>query len=75
MVKTFALASIVYQDDLAERRLLPFKHHSVDDLNLLKEYASELQRDVALISTFGEFTEITGGELDDEQMVPEKLLQ
>ena len=74
-MKTFALASIVYENDLGESKKLPFKHHSVEDINLLEEYASELQKDVALISTFREFTELTGGDLDDEQLVPEKLLQ
>ena len=37
MIKTFALASIVFQDDLAEKNKLPFKHLSVEDIDFLKE--------------------------------------
>ena len=60
MIKTFALASIIYEDDLSETQKLPFKHHSVDDIALLKKYETELQKDVSLINIFGEFTNIIG---------------
>lgn len=42
MVKTFALASVIYEDDLAERQKLPFKHKFNEDLALLEAEESEL---------------------------------
>lgn len=74
MIKTFALASIVYEDDLAEKRNLPFKHHPIDDIAFLKQCETELQNDVSMINTFGEFTNILG-ELRDEDKVPESALE
>lgn len=73
MIKTFALASIVYEDDLAEKRNLPFKHHPIDDIAFLKQCEVELQNDISMINTFGEFTNILG-ELKDEDKVSESAL-
>ena len=42
MIKTFALASVIYEDDLAERQKLPFKHNVVEDLALLAEEEAQL---------------------------------
>ena len=35
MIKTLALAQVIYEDDLAEKREIPFKHHGVDDVQML----------------------------------------
>ena len=40
---------------------------------MLKHYETELQKDVALVSQFGEFRNIIGT-LDDEEMIPEQAL-
>ena len=40
MIKTFALASVIYEEDLSEKAKIPFVHHSVDDIALLKEEES-----------------------------------
>lgn len=72
MIKTFALASIIYEDDLSESSKLPFKH-SVADIELLASHERDLQKDVALVSTFGSFTSIVET-LDDEDKVPEDQL-
>ena len=42
MIKTFALASVLYEDDLEEKSKMPFIHHSVDDIAMLKEEESQL---------------------------------
>ena len=36
LVKTFALAMNIFENDLGENPDMPFRHHSVDDMNLLK---------------------------------------
>lgn len=41
MIKTFALASIIYEDDLGESSRLPFEH-SPEDLDLLLGQEQEL---------------------------------
>ena len=58
MIKSMAMASIIYEDDLAERRKLPFKHKKDEDIELLVACEKELQRDVSLISTFEKFTNL-----------------
>lgn len=76
MIKTFALASTVYQDDLAERQRLPFIHHSVDDIALLKQLETEVQAEVTLVSSFEKFSNLlANGELDDEEMIQADALQ
>ena len=42
MIKTFALASVLYEDDLEEKSKMPFIHHSVDDIAMLREEESQL---------------------------------
>lgn len=74
MIKTFALASVIYEDDLAERKKLPFKHNLEEDIALLTEEEAQLQRDISLISTFGEFSNL-GLELSEEDKIPENALK
>ena len=74
MIKTYALASIIYEDDMAEQYKLPFIHHSVDDLGMLKAEELALKEDVDLISTFKEFSNIQES-LEAEDMVPPDVLE
>lgn len=50
-VKTFAMASSVYEDDLTGTGQLPFKYRQ-EHLDLLKEEEREMQGDVAMVSFF-----------------------
>ena len=74
MIKTFALASTIYEDDLAEKRKLPFKHDPVEDVAYLQQCEKELQADISMISTFGEFVNILG-ELKEEDKISDQALR
>ena len=72
LIKTFALASSVYEDDLAEKRLIPFVHTD-EDLALLEEEERNLKSKLAFIDLFGD---MSGLDLDlkPEDFASEKKL-
>lgn len=73
MIKTFALASIIYEDDLAERSKLPFIH-SQEDIDSLKECEHQLQKEVSLLTIFDDFAGVAGV-LSPEELVPQDTLE
>ena len=61
MVKTFALATNIFLEDLAESHDLPFKHHAKDDIELLKSEQLRIMEQTSLVEIF---KDLSGLELE-----------
>ena len=75
MIKTFALASVIYEEDLSEKAKIPFVHHGVDDIAMLRKEESELQKEISLVSVFEEFNNLLEEPLGEDDIVSEQVLQ
>ena len=74
LVRTFALAQTIYEDDFKDLTL-PFVHNQTSDLELLKEVEKENLKKISLVDLFGDF-EGLGLELNkDEDFVPEQQVK
>ena len=71
MAKTFALAKVLYEDE--EMTDLPFVH-SADDIVTLKEEERKLQKDLTLVSFFGDM-EGLGLEMGGSDLIPDSQIK
>jgi len=56
LIRTYALAQTIYEDDLKEENLtLPFVHHDTADFKLLKEVEKEYLEKISMVDIFGDF--------------------
>ena len=69
MIKTYAVATTIYEDDLAEKTHLPFPYKTKQDKELLKEEIKRMSAITSLADTFGDFGKLEL-DLEESDLVP-----
>ena len=74
MVKTFALATHIHEEDLAQYEGLPFRYCPNDDIELLEQEQRRIAHKLSLAEFFGDFSGLEL-ELKPEDYISESKLR
>ena len=75
MIKTYALASCIYEDTLADNRdKLPFVHHGTEDVESLKSELRSIRGITSLTDMFGDYSKLDL-EIDRSEYVPKEAME